>query len=61
MSEFEDRVNSILNDPDQMDKITKIAQSLMGGEQAEPRSGAETIPLPRSWARAATRWRRWAG
>lgn len=36
MSEFEDRVNSILNDPDQMDKITKIAQSLMGGEQAEP-------------------------
>lgn len=36
MSEFEDRVNSILNDPAQMDKITKIAQSLMGGQEGEP-------------------------
>lgn len=44
MSEFEDRVNSILNDPAQMDKITKIAKSLMGGETAEPeeRSGGES-------------------
>lgn len=43
MSEFEDRVNSILNDPSQMDKITKIAKSLMGGEAAEPeeRGGGE--------------------
>lgn len=29
-------MNSILNDPAQMDKITKIAQSLMGGEEAAP-------------------------
>lgn len=47
MSEFEDRVNSILNDPSQMDKITKIAKSLMGGEAAEPeeRSGGGENPL----------------
>ena len=32
MSEFEDRINSILNDPAQMDKITNLAKSLMGGE-----------------------------
>lgn len=43
MSEFEDRINSILGDPAQMDKITKIAKSLMGGEAAEPeeRSGGD--------------------
>lgn len=43
MSEFEDRINSILGDPAQMDKITKIAKSLMGGETAEPeeRSGVD--------------------
>lgn len=47
MSEFEDRVNSILSDPAQMDKITKIAKSLMGGEAAEPeeRSGGGENPL----------------
>ena len=32
MSEFEDTVNSILNDPQQMEKIAGIAKSLMGGE-----------------------------
>ncbi len=32
MSELEDRVNSILNDPAQMDKIANLAKSLMGGE-----------------------------
>jgi len=31
MSEFEDRLNSILNDPEQMDKIASMAKSLMGG------------------------------
>lgn len=34
MSEFEDRVNSILNDPDQMDKIANLAKTLMGGDGA---------------------------
>lgn len=32
MSEFEDRLNSILNDPEQMDKIANMAKSLMGGD-----------------------------
>lgn len=34
MSEFEDRINSILGDPAQMEKITQMAKSLMGGENA---------------------------
>lgn len=33
MSEFEDRLNSILNDPAQMEKITLMAKSLMGGSE----------------------------
>lgn len=51
MSEFEDRLNSILNDPEQMDKIASMAKSLMGGgtdagtQQAPPPSGGET-PSP---------------
>lgn len=32
MSEFEDRINSVLSDPEQMDKIANLAKSLMGGE-----------------------------
>ena len=32
MSEFEDRINSVLNDPEQMDKIANLAKSLMGGK-----------------------------
>ena len=36
MSEFEDRLNSILNDPAQMDRITAMAKSLMGSGEAEP-------------------------
>lgn len=39
MSEFEDRINSILNDPDQMDKITNLAKTLMGGEGSQTQSG----------------------
>lgn len=34
MSELEDRINSVLSDPGQMEKITKLAQSLMGGQGA---------------------------
>ncbi len=37
MSDFEDRLNSILNDPAQMERITAMAKSLMGsGESAPP-------------------------
>ena len=47
MSEFEDRINSVLSDPEQMDKITKLAQSLMadGGGEAKPqqKSSAEGL------------------
>ena len=51
MSEFEDRLNSILNDPEQMDKIASMAKSLMGGggpdsapQQTQPTdSGASSL------------------
>lgn len=33
MGDFEDRLNSILNDPAQMEKITSMAKSLMGGSE----------------------------
>lgn len=37
MSEFEDRLNELLNDPGQMERIAGIAKSLMGGD-AQPES-----------------------
>ncbi|MBQ3257934.1 MAG: hypothetical protein IJA67_11050 [Oscillospiraceae bacterium] len=39
MSDFEAQLNSILNDPAQMDRIAAMAKSLMGGDapkQSEP-------------------------
>lgn len=42
MSELEDRLNSILNDPAQMDKITNLAKTLMGGEGSQPQRGPES-------------------
>ena len=33
MGELEDRLNSILSDPEQMRRISSLAQSLMGGEE----------------------------
>ena len=36
MSELEDRLNSILSDPGQMEKIAGLARSLMGGQAAAP-------------------------
>lgn len=32
MSEFEDKLNSVLGDPAQMEKIANLAKSLMGGD-----------------------------
>ena len=45
MSEFEDKLNSILNDPQQMDKIAGLAKSLMGGEAEnnQTNSGADGL------------------
>lgn len=47
MSDFEDRLNSILGDPAQMERITAMARSLMGtqeplqaAEAAEPKKDA---------------------
>ena len=38
MSELEDRINSVLGDPAQLERITKLAQSLMGA-QTGPEAG----------------------
>lgn len=43
MSDFEDRLNSILNDPAQMEKITSMAKSLMGGGET-PQERPKTEP-----------------
>lgn len=42
MSEMEDRINAVLNDPQQMEKITEMAKSLMGGD-AEDRGADAAI------------------
>ena len=41
MSELEERINSVLSDPEQMQRITNLAQSLMGGgdPQTLPEAG----------------------
>lgn len=50
MGELEDRINSVLSDPGQMEKITRLAQSLMGGEpqqgsgDAAPENTAKSAP-----------------
>ena len=43
MSEFEDKLNELLNDPGQMERIAGIAKSLMGGE-APPEPAPDTGP-----------------
>lgn len=36
MGELEERINSVLNDPEQLSEITRLARSLMGAGQQEP-------------------------
>ena len=36
MGEFEDRINSVLSDPGQMEKIAKLAKSFMAGGGEKP-------------------------
>lgn len=43
MSDLEDRLNSILNDPAQMEMITSMAKSLMG-PQEPPKAAAAPLP-----------------
>lgn len=44
MSEFEDRINSILGDPAQMEKITQMAKSLMGGDDSPQSTPDMSLP-----------------
>ena len=46
MSEFEDKLNSILNDPGQMGKIAEMAKSLMGGENKKAEPEKENFNVP---------------
>lgn len=46
MSEFEDKLNSILNDPEQMDKIASMAKSLMGEGSAPSAGRKQTSSVP---------------
>lgn len=45
MSEFEDKLNAILNDPGEMERITRLASELMGGGASENSAAPET-PTP---------------
>ena len=46
MSDLEDQLNRILNDPEQMARLNSLAQSLMGGEgpPAEAPAGDGALP-----------------
>lgn len=48
MSEFEDRLNSLLNDPEQLGRIADMAKNLMGSGESEPEPPAASVssPLP---------------
>ena len=45
MGEFEDRINSVLSDPGQLEKIAKLAKSFMagGGEKKQERALLEAM------------------
>lgn len=40
MGEWEERIQQVLNDPAQMAELSRLAQSLMGGGDAEPEPDA---------------------
>ena len=41
MSELEDKINSILSNPEELEKITNIAKSIMGGEAGDAAPSAD--------------------
>ena len=43
MAEFDDKLNSLLSNPEAMDQIMKMAQSLMGGGQTQESPGAPPV------------------
>ena len=50
MAEFDDKLNSLLSNPEAMDQIMKMAQSLMGGGQTPEGTApsAPGVPAPQS-------------
>ena len=44
MSELEDRLTAVLNDPEQLLRVTKLAQSLMGGAAAADDAAGQPSP-----------------
>lgn len=46
MAELEDMINSVLSDPEQMNKIAGLAQSLMGTDQPSAAADTAGFPLP---------------
>ena len=44
MSELEERLNSVLNDPEQLGKLTQMAKSLKGGDSM-PAMQQEAVPV----------------
>ena len=58
MAEFDDKLNSLLSNPEAMDQIMKMAQSLMGGRQT-PEGTAPSAPggpAPQSGPPPAGTW-----
>ena len=58
MAEFDDKLNSLLSNPEAMDQIMKMAQSLMGGGQT-PEGTAPSAPggpAPQSGPQPAGTW-----
>lgn len=41
MSELEDRLNAVLSDPGEMERLTRMAQQLMGGAPSPEPNGSE--------------------
>ena len=48
MAEFDDKLNSLLSNPDAMAQIMQLAQSLSGGQQPPPPSSPVQEPIPDS-------------
>jgi len=48
MSELEDAISSVLNDPEQLARISAMAQSLMGGAPQPGAAGAQDADAPSS-------------
>lgn len=46
MGEIEERIEQVLNDPAQMERLGRLAQSLMGGAAAPPEAPASAPELP---------------